>query len=88
MILMLAMLACCCRNCAAAFLCLYVLPQEGVSGMIHTPFFCGCGCFCFRGRCCWWCRTPCLFGWSDMQRLLAQTLPDSVPINLGMQFDQ
>jgi hypothetical protein len=29
-----------------------------------------------------------LFGWSDMQRLLAEALPDTLPINLGMQFDQ
>lgn len=65
-------------------LCSVPLPISSAPGVSITPFRTRC-CCCW---CCCWRRTPCLFGWSDMQRLLAQALPDSVPINLGMQFDQ
>jgi hypothetical protein len=34
------------------------------------------------------CRTPCLLGWSDLQQLLVETLPDSVTVHTGMEFDR
>jgi hypothetical protein len=85
----------------AALLCIGKRCQHVVSAASASGFCGGAACWlmcmcayaCASHQCCacmqhtLWCPSP-DDPRSDMQQLLARALPESVPLSLGMEFDQ